>query len=396
MRYQYTLGFILASTLASVEGLPVKYQNLYKRTTRTLEIHDPSGVAHTYKITPKATGGKTQSIYTVENQPLRLVKGPVSWLEAMLTEAYEPGTVIGTESTRAAAAGSSTGAGTGQGNSRDAFNKALTIAAQQVQAPGANPASTPRYHSRLVGKDTTWKWWMDMPVAGRPIRELGPIRDALADGPNKAALVTACKTYMAERIVPAVDAALDEWHTEVHARLNQWFVFTDIKVPHFRWIHQEGQPPKARMIDAGSARISRHNEKPTERATLSIWQGVCDGLNLSNTPSEKTPSDKAPSDQAPSQKAPSDKAPSQKSGTAARHSPAGDIPAASAADQRDHPVLSVASTPAIGTQPAPSQPMSIPNTHSATAGGGGGGGAATNEGSAGSSPRCKCLGACRC
>ncbi|KAG8816958.1 hypothetical protein FRC19_011699 [Serendipita sp. 401] len=382
MRYQYTLGFILASVLASVEGLPVKYQNLYKRTTRTLEIHDPSGVAHTYKITPKTTGGKTQSIYTVENQPLRLVKGPVSWLEAMVTEAYEPGTVIGTESTGAAAAGSSTGAGTGQGNSREAFNTALTAAAQQVQAQGANPAFTTRYHSRLVGKETTWKWWMDMPVAGRPIRELGPIRDALADGPNKAALVTACKAYMASDIVPAVNAALDEWHTQVHARLNQWFVFTDLKVSHFRWVHQDGQPPRARMIDAGSARISRSNQKPTETILLSFWQGVCDGHNLSNTPSEKSDS--------------------QKSGTVG-HGPAGDIPAASAAGQHDHPAPPVTNTPATShpgmQEPAASQPMTIPNTHSATTtgGGGGGGGGGTNGGSTGSSPKCSnCWGLCRC
>ncbi|KAG8855220.1 hypothetical protein FRB91_002520 [Serendipita sp. 411] len=326
----------------------------------------------------------------------------------MLTEAYEPRTVIGTESTGAAAAGSSTGAGTGQGNSRAAFNTALTAAAQQVQAEGANPAFTTRYHSRLVGKEATWKWWMDMPVAGRPIRELGPIRDALADGPNKAALVTACKTYMAEHIVPAVNAALDEWHTQVHTRLNQWFVFTDLKVSHFRWVHQDGQPPRARMIDAGSARISRSNQKPTETILLSFWQGVCDGHNLSNTPSEKSASekaasdkaasDKAASDKAASDKAHSDKAPSQKSGTAG-HGPADEIPTTSAAGQHGHSAPPVTNTPATNhpgmQEPSATQPMTIPDTHVATTAGGGGGGA--NGGSTGNSPKCSnCWHACDC
>ncbi|KAG8755010.1 hypothetical protein FRC14_004450 [Serendipita sp. 396] len=369
-------------------------------STETLEIHDPSGVAHTYKITPKTTGGKTQSIYTVENQPLRLVKGPVSWLEAMVTEAYEPGTVIGTKSTGAAAAGSSTGTGTREGNSREAFNTALTSIAQTVQDPKWNPSSTKKVYLPLSGK----KWWMDMPVVGRPIRELGPIKDALRDGPNKAALVTTCKTYMANNIVPAVNAALDEWHTEVHAKLNQWFVFTDIKVPHFRWIHDEDQPPKAKMIDFGSATVSSHNEKPTETAPLSLWQSVCDGLNLSNTPSEKAPSDKAPSvkahgDKAPSDKAHSDKPPSQKSGTAG-HGPAGEIPTTSAAGQHGHSVPPVTDTPATNhpgmQEPPPSEPMAIPHTHSTTTPGGGSGGG-SNEGSTGSSPKCSnCWGLCSC
>ncbi|KAG8845922.1 hypothetical protein FRB91_001331, partial [Serendipita sp. 411] len=373
------------------------FQNIYKRTIRTLEIHDSSGVAHTYKITPKTTGGKTQSIYTVEDKPLRLVKGPVSWLEAMLTEAYESSTVIGTESIGEAAPGSSTGAGTRGGNSREAFNTVLTEVAHQVQAPGAKQSSTKTYHSRLVGKETAWKWWMDMPVAGRPIRELGPIKDALAGGPNEDALVKTCETYVEGHIFPAVKEALDEWHTEVHAKLNQWFVFTDIKVAHFRWIHQEGQTPKARMIDFGSARIYIRNEKPTETVPLSLWKSVCKGLNLSNTPSEKTPSDKAPSD-----KAHSDKAPSQKSGTAG-HGPAGDIPTTSAADQHGHSAPPVTDTPATNhpgmQEPPPSEPMAIPHTHSTTTpgGGGGGGGGGSNEGSTGSSPKCSnCWGLCSC
>ncbi|KAG9043222.1 hypothetical protein FS842_001889 [Serendipita sp. 407] len=136
---------------------------------------------------------------------------------------------------------------------------------------------------------------MNMPVIGRPIRKLGPVEAAFAaaEGPNKAAQVAACKTYMEDHIVPALRVALDEWHVEVHAKLHQWFTFTDIKVSHFRWMHLEGQPPRARMIDAGSARVSISNEKPTETINASLWLSVCDGLNLSNTPSEKAASERS-------------------------------------------------------------------------------------------------------
>ncbi|KAG8852989.1 hypothetical protein FRB91_005624 [Serendipita sp. 411] len=271
---------------------PSKYQNLYKRATRTLSIRDPNGAAHTYKITNKDTSGKSGSIYDVEGQPSRLVKGPVSWLEAMITEAYEPTTIIGTRPTGAAAAGSSTGTGTREGDSRESFNRELTKIAQTVQTPGWSPAFTTKVYGPVLHKT----WWMDMPLVGQPIRTLRPVEAASAEGPNKAAQVAACKTYMGDHIVPAVRAALDEWHVEVHAKLHQWFTFTDIKVSHFRWMHIEGQPPRARMIDAGSARVSISNEKPTETINASLWLSVCDGLNLSNTPSEKAASTKAASE----------------------------------------------------------------------------------------------------
>ncbi|KAG8820953.1 hypothetical protein FRB91_002000 [Serendipita sp. 411] len=408
MHYQYTLGFILASALASVEGLPVKYQNLLKRT-ETLKIHGIDGQEHTYQITPKASGGITQSIFTVEGNPNLLVKKGVTRLEAMITEAYEPRTIIGTEAvedltksggpkakvekTTTGAHGETSASGAASGastqNPKEKFKSDLNAVAVAVRKLGLKPMP-PALAKAYAPIKTPKNWHMIMPKVGIPIRDLPEFEAALEapTGEHKTHLEGLCKTYVDSHVLPAIKTALTGWYTAVHKALGQHIRFKDFKISHFRFIHGEGGTLQARMIDFGISDINPTDATPNENIDENLWRNACLGLNLSNTPSEKAASDKAASD----------KAPSQKSGTAG-HGPAGEIPAASAAGQHDHPAPPVTNAPAtshLGMQePAASQPMTIPNTHSATTGGGGGGG--TNGGSTGSSPKCSnCWGLCRC
>ncbi|KAG8752798.1 hypothetical protein FRC14_006693 [Serendipita sp. 396] len=405
MRYQYILGFILASTLVSVEGLPVKYQNLFKRT-ETLTIQGTDGLEHKVETKERQSSGITQAIADVEGRPDLLVKKRVSRLEAMITEAYEPKTIIGTEAkedlwgpktkvkeTTTGAHGETSAAGAASGAStqspKEKFKSDLNAVAAAVHKLGPE-ATLPALLKATLPITRPKNWYMIMPKVGIPIRDLQEFEDALKapPGPDKTHLEKICKAYVGSHVLPAIHAALKEWYTVVYKALGQHIRFRDFKTSHFRFIHGEGGTLQARMIDFGISDINPINETPNEDINAKLWEDACLGLNLSNTPSEK----------AASSKAASDKAPSQKSGTAGQ-GPAGDIPAASAPHQPGHPVLPVTNAPATHpgmSQPPPSQPMAIPHAHSTTAAAGGGGGGGSDGGSTGSSSGCKCSGLCRC
>ncbi|KAG8823065.1 hypothetical protein FRC18_010825 [Serendipita sp. 400] len=403
MRYQYTLGFILASTLASVEGLPVKYQNLFKRT-EILKIHDINGHEHTYQITPKASSGMTQSIFTVEGNPNLLVKKGVTRLEAMITEAYEPRTIIGTEAvedllksggpkakveqTATGAHGGTSAAASGASTQspKDKFKSDLNAVAAAVRKLGPNPRLLELSRAYLPITQPK-NWHMIMPKVGIPIRDLPEFEAALEalPGEHKAEMERKCQEYVHSHVLPAIHAALTGWYTTVHTALGQHIRFKDFKISHFRFIPGQGETLQARMIDFGISDINPTDATPNENIDAKLWEDACLGLNLSNTPSEKAPSDKAPSD----------KAPSQKSGNVG-HGPAGEIPTTSAASQHGHSVPPVTNTPATNhpgmQEPPPSEPMAIPHTHATTTTGSG-----SNEGSTGSSPKCSnCWGLCSC
>ncbi|KAG8766127.1 hypothetical protein FRC20_006596, partial [Serendipita sp. 405] len=379
------------------------YQNLFKRA-ETLTIHDINGHEHTCQITPKASGGITQSIFTVEGDPNLLVKKGVTRLEAMITEAYEPRTIIGTEAvedllksggpkakveqtatgshggTSAAASGASTQ------SPKDKFKSDLNAVAVAVRKLGPNPM--PPTLSKVYAPIKTPKnWHMIMPKVGIPIRDLPAFEAALEapPGEGKTHLEGVCKAYVGSHVLPAIHAALTGWYTAVHAALGQHIRFKDFKISHFRFIPGQGETLQARMIDFGISDINPTDATPNENIDAKLWEDACLGLNLSNTPSEKAASDKAPSD----------KAPSQKSGNVG-HGPAGEIPTTSAAGQHGHSVPPVTNTPATNhpgmQEPPPSEPMAIPHTHATTTTGNG-----NNDRSAGSSPKCRnCWGLCSC
>ncbi|KAG8831421.1 hypothetical protein FRC18_006551 [Serendipita sp. 400] len=323
MRHQYTWGLVLASALAHVEGLPI--MKLYKRSEKELKIYDHDGHPRTYQIISKATGGVSQAIHTIKGDDLHLAKGPVTLLEAMVTRWYTPETIIGSESEATAKStdtgkigeSSATGAGKaaagaasvpvkpGERNLDPKFKANVDRAAKQVhQAP--NPAAAERLHGQLKGKSKEvdgkreYEWWMIMPIVGKPVRDLPTIKAALdaKDKPEKEKekLVADCKAFVTSKVIPAVEAALDEWYTTIHAKSGHWFKFGDIKASHFRWESQS--PLKARMIDFGTARIDTGNAKPThEKINHQDWLNFCTPgyEDKSNTPSVKTSSRKSDS-----------------------------------------------------------------------------------------------------